>query len=148
MEQEPGKVGMHQEKYCNDILKRFQQRECRPISNPTCEPNMHLSDADCPRMENRDPEVIRSYQAEVGLLMYLTCFTRGNCSFAVNQCSRLMSNTGPSHITAACRMSQDSQVLGRDALARDHLHQGWNGYEPRHHWQDVRAQPTDSQRRR
>ena len=33
---------------------------------------MHLSDADCPRMGDRDPEVIRSYQAEVGLLMYLT----------------------------------------------------------------------------
>ena len=103
VEQEPGKVRLHQEKYCNDILKRFQHSECKPISTP-CEPNMHLSDADCPRMEDRDPEVIRNYQALVGALMYLTCFTRGDCSFAVNQCARFMSNPGPSHIKAARRV--------------------------------------------
>ena len=40
----------------------------------------------------------------VGALMYLTCFTRGDCSFAVNQCARFMSNPGPSHIAAAKRI--------------------------------------------
>ena len=103
VEQEAGKVRLHQEKYCTDILKRFQHSECKPISTQ-CEPNMHLSDADCPRMEDRDPEVIRNYQALVGALMYLTCFTRGDCSFAVNQCARFMSNPGPSHIKAARRV--------------------------------------------
>jgi len=36
--------------------------------------------------------------------MYLTCFTRGDCSFAVNQCARFMSNPGPTHIAAAKRI--------------------------------------------
>ena len=40
----------------------------------------------------------------IGALMYLTCFTRGDCSFAVNQCSRFMSNPGPSHIAAVRRI--------------------------------------------
>jgi hypothetical protein len=40
----------------------------------------------------------------VGALMYLTCFTRGDCSFAVNQCARFMSNPGPTHIAAARRI--------------------------------------------
>jgi len=36
--------------------------------------------------------------------MYLTCFTRGDCSFAVNQCARFVLNPGPTvvtHIAAA-----------------------------------------------
>jgi len=36
--------------------------------------------------------------------MYLTCLTRGDCSFAVNQCARFMSNPGPTHIAAAERI--------------------------------------------
>ena len=36
--------------------------------------------------------------------MYLTCFTRGDCSFAVNQCARFMHNPGPSHIAAIKRV--------------------------------------------
>merc|ERR1712230_188021 len=40
----------------------------------------------------------------VGACMYLTCFTRGDCSFAVNQCARFMNNPGPSHIAAIKRV--------------------------------------------
>jgi len=36
--------------------------------------------------------------------MYLTCFTRGDCSSALNQCARSMSNPGPVHIAAAKRI--------------------------------------------
>ena len=103
VEQRPGRVRLHQEKYCNDVLKRFQHSDCKPVSTP-CEPNMHLSDADCPSLADRNPEVVRNYQMLVGALMYLTCFTRGDCSFAVNQCARFMSNPGPSHIAAAKRV--------------------------------------------
>jgi hypothetical protein len=103
VEQRPGRVRLHQEKYCNDVLKRFQHSDCKPISTP-CEPNMHLTDADCPKLEDRDPEVVRNYQMLIGALMYLTCFTRGDCSFAVNQCARFMSNPGPSHVAAARRI--------------------------------------------
>ena len=40
-------VRLTQEKYCNDVLKRFQMHDCTPVSTP-CEANMHLSDSDCP----------------------------------------------------------------------------------------------------
>ena len=52
----------------------------------------------------RDPEVVRNYQQCVGACMYLTCFTRGDCSFAVNQCARFMHNPGPTHIAAIKRV--------------------------------------------
>ena len=103
VEQSPGRVRLHQEKYCNDVLKRFQMSDCNPVSTP-CEANMHLTDADCPPLDKRNPEVVRDYQMCIGALMYLTCFTRGDCSFAVNQCARFMSNPGPSHIAAARRI--------------------------------------------
>jgi hypothetical protein len=77
--------------------------DCNPVSTP-CEANMHLTDADCPPLDKRNPEVVRDYQMCIGALMYLTCFTRGDCSFAVNQCARFMSNPGPSHIAAARRI--------------------------------------------
>ena len=36
--------------------------------------------------------------------MYSSVFTRGECSFAVNQCARFLNNPGPSHIAAAKRI--------------------------------------------
>ena len=98
-----GTVRLTQEKYCNDILKRFQMHDCTPVATP-CEANMHLSDDDCPPLQQRDPEVVRNYQQCVGACMYLTCFTRGDCSFAVNQCARFMHNPGPTHIAAIKRV--------------------------------------------
>jgi len=47
--------------------------------------------------------------------MYLTCFTGGDCSSAVNQCARFRSNPGPSHIAAARRILRylaGSRALG------------------------------------
>jgi hypothetical protein len=98
-----GTVRLTQEQYCNDVLKRFQMDDCTPIFTP-CETNLHLSASDSPPMDKRDPEVVRNYQQLIGACMYLTTFTRGDCSFAVNQCARFMSNPGPTHIAAAKRI--------------------------------------------
>jgi hypothetical protein len=84
VEQSPGRVRLHQEKYCNDyflflqeqikgiiiVLKRFQMSDCNPVSTP-CEANMHMTDADCPPLNKRNPEVVRDYQMCIGALMYL-----------------------------------------------------------------------------
>jgi hypothetical protein len=68
VEQSPGKVRLHQEKYCNGVLKRFQMSDCNPVSTP-CEANMHLSDADCPPLDKRNPEVVRDCQMCIGELL-------------------------------------------------------------------------------
>jgi hypothetical protein len=86
VEQSPGRVRLHQEKYCNDVLKRFQMSDCNPVSTP-CEANMHLTDADCPPLDKRNPEVVRDYQMCIGAIMYLTCFTRGDCSATLIACT-------------------------------------------------------------
>ena len=98
-----GIVRLSQEQFCNDVLKRFQMSECTPVDTP-CEANLHLAASDSPPLNKRDADVVRNYQQLIGACMYLTCFTRGDCSFAVNQCARFMSNPGPTHIAAAKRI--------------------------------------------
>jgi hypothetical protein len=98
-----GTVTINQEKYANDVLNRFNMHEAKPVSTP-CEAGLHLSGDDCPSKDERDPEVIRNYQACVGSLMYLSVLTRGDCSFAINQTARFLNNPGPSHIAAVKRI--------------------------------------------
>ena len=98
-----GTVRMSQEKYCNDVLTRFKMSDANAVHTP-CEANQHLQAADSPRLEDRDPNVVRDYQQAVGSCMFLTVFTRGDCAFAVNQCARFMSNPGPTHIAAILRV--------------------------------------------
>jgi hypothetical protein len=49
---------------------------------------------------------VRDYQACVGSLMYLSVYTRGDCSYSVNQSAKFMNmnNPGPTHIAAAKRI--------------------------------------------
>ena len=98
-----GTVRLSQEKYCNDILRRFQMSDANPAHTPM-EPNSHLNPDDSPPLDKRDPEVVRNFQQCIGACMYLTCFTRPDCSFAVNQLARFMSNPGPTHVAAAKRV--------------------------------------------
>ena len=56
-----GTVRLSQEKYCNDVLKRFQMSDTNPVST-SMEPNSHLSADDCPPPDKRDPETVRNYQ--------------------------------------------------------------------------------------
>jgi hypothetical protein len=100
---EKGTVRLTQEKYCNDVLTRFQMADANAVHTP-CESNQHLQAADSPPLDKRDPNVVRDYQQAVGSCMFLTVFTRGDCAFAVNQCARFMANPGPTHIAAIRRV--------------------------------------------
>jgi len=65
---------------------------------------MHLQVSDSPLLGERDPQVVRDYQQAVASCMFLTDFTRGDCTFAVNQYARCMFNPGPTHVAAVCRV--------------------------------------------
>ena len=54
-------VRLSQEKYCNDVFKRFQMSDVNPVST-SMEPNTHLSTDDYPPLDKRDPETVRNYQ--------------------------------------------------------------------------------------
>ena len=100
-----GTVCILQEKYCNDVLKRFQMSDDNPVST-SCESDLHLQASDSPLLSERDPQVVPDYQQAVRSFMFLTVFTLGDCTFkfAVNQCAPFMSNPGPTHVAAICRV--------------------------------------------
>eukprot|EP00961_Rhodomonas_salina_P274476 3708651-Rhodomonas_salina.2 len=98
-----GRISMSQAQYVKDILARFGMTGATPCLTPL-EPNAHLTRADCPDKAHVDKAFRREYQRIVGSLMYLASFTRPDICHAVNQCSRFMSNPGPSHMNAARRI--------------------------------------------
>mmetsp|Transcript_61735 Transcript_61735/g.127603 ORF Transcript_61735/g.127603 Transcript_61735/m.127603 type:complete len:239 (+) Transcript_61735:601-1317(+) len=87
--------------FVNTLLKRFNLQGINPKLTPS-EPNTHLLKADQPSEPNK--QTVREYQQMVGSLMYLACFTRPDIAYSVNQCSKFMSNPGPTHIQAAKRI--------------------------------------------
>jgi len=94
-----GTMRMSQEKYCNDVIRRFQMSDANPVSTP-CESNLHLQVSDSPPLNERDPQFVRDYQQAVGSCIILTVFTRKVCAFAVNLCARFKSKPGPTHVAA------------------------------------------------
>eukprot|EP00961_Rhodomonas_salina_P199591 2692058-Rhodomonas_salina.1 len=92
-----------QTQYIKDVLERFGMTGATPISTPM-EQNTHLTVADCPSDFNRNKEFVREYQRIIGALMYLANLTRPDLAHSVNQCSKFMSNPGPSHMVAARRI--------------------------------------------
>ena len=96
------KTKISQTQYIKDILERFGMTGATPVTTPM-EPNTHLTRADCPSDDKVDKLFKREYQRNIGALMYLS-FTRPDLAHSVNQCSRFMSNPGPSHMVAARRI--------------------------------------------
>eukprot|EP00286_Rhodomonas_abbreviata_P021100 CAMPEP_0181305828 /NCGR_PEP_ID=MMETSP1101-20121128/9952_1 /TAXON_ID=46948 /ORGANISM="Rhodomonas abbreviata, Strain Caron Lab Isolate" /LENGTH=1956 /DNA_ID=CAMNT_0023411799 /DNA_START=677 /DNA_END=6547 /DNA_ORIENTATION=+ len=96
-----GVTTLSQEQFVETIIERFSMQGCKPVSTPA-EPHSHLLVSDCPATPDKD--AVRKYQQIVGSLMYLSCFTRPDISYAVNQCAKFMSNPGPAHMLAAKRI--------------------------------------------
>ena len=90
-------IFISQEKYANDILKRFGMENSNPMATPM-EPKAKLSKKD--KGETVDESLYRSL---VGSLRYLTC-TRPDISFAVGKISRYMEEPKSSHWKAAKRI--------------------------------------------
>ena len=90
-------IFISQEKYANDILKRFGMENSNPMTTPM-EPRLKLSKKD--EGEAVDESLYRSL---VGSLRYLTC-TRPDIAFAVGKISRYMEEPKSLHWKAAKRI--------------------------------------------
>jgi hypothetical protein len=95
--------------------------DVNPVHTPM-EPNSHLSADDSPPLDKRDPEVVRNYQQCVGACMYLTCFTRLDRCFTVNQLDRFMSDPDPTHVTESRRVLR--YLVGTRSLGITYRHDG------------------------
>ena len=97
IKQSPGRIFLSQEKYAEDLLKKFNMGECKPLATPMAI-NEKLSKYDGkPKVDGA------MYRSLVGSLIYLT-HTRPDIVNAVSIVSRFMSEPSKDHLTAAKRI--------------------------------------------
>ena len=96
VEQAKFNVCMDQTRYIEELLTRFKMEDCTPVSTPIVD---RLSDGNRGQpLSKKDQE---TYRAIVGSLLYLSCWTRPDISFAVSELSRFVSDPGDKHMVAA-----------------------------------------------
>ena len=95
--QSTGEVFICQEKYIEDLLKKFHMAACKPVSTPMSS-NEKLKQEDA--VEKADA---KTYQSPIGSLIYLTN-TRPDIVHSVNLISRFMNQPSKLHYAVAKRI--------------------------------------------
>jgi hypothetical protein len=98
------KLQIGQQKYCEEVLRRFGMEDCNPVSTPM-EPGSDISMKDCPTKEEDIQEMKKyPYREVLGSLMYLMVSTRPDLAHAVGMLGRYANNPGKRHWYAAKRV--------------------------------------------
>ena len=92
--QEDNRILINQEKYANDVLKRFQMQDCKPATTL-------ITTRDNKKNESM-PHDRTEYLALVGSIMYLVTVTRPDIAYAASQVIREI-------ICGPTRIWQDNQ---------------------------------------
>ncbi len=89
-------------KYIREVLQRFNMTDCKCIDTPCSE--QRLSQEDCPASDSERQHMSKvPYREAIGALLFVT-LSRPDIAYAVNQCSRFVSNPGLQHWTAVKRI--------------------------------------------
>ena len=98
--QQSGKIWMGQSTYAENVLKKFGMENAKPVATPA-DSNSKLVKA-----EELDSELHNQaeYQSAVGSLMYLSCATRPDITFAVSNVAKFSANPTEEHWTAVKRI--------------------------------------------
>uniref|UniRef100_A0A803M610 Reverse transcriptase Ty1/copia-type domain-containing protein n=1 Tax=Chenopodium quinoa TaxID=63459 RepID=A0A803M610_CHEQI len=97
VKQSQGRIFLSQEKYAEDMLKKFNMRDCKPMATPMAT-NEKLS-----KNDGKDKVDASLYRSLVGSLIYLTN-TRPDIAHVVSIISRFMSEPRKTHLAAAKRI--------------------------------------------
>jgi hypothetical protein len=88
---------IHQEKYTNDILKKFKMDDCKPIKTPM-PTNGHLE------LDEGGKSVDQKlYRSMINSFLYLTA-SRPDIMFSVCMCARFQANPKESHLSVLKRI--------------------------------------------
>jgi hypothetical protein len=88
---------VHQAKYMNDLMKKFNMAELKPVSIPMSTTMSLGPDEDGKAVDQRE------YMSMIGFLLYLTA-TRSNIQFVVGLCAYFQASPHSSHRTAVQRI--------------------------------------------
>ena len=97
-------ISINQTKYIENILKRFNIFDCKPIGIPL-DTNSKLTKAMSPITDEKREEMKKvPYQSAVGSLMYAMLGTRPDIAYSVGVISQFNSNPGKAHWIAVKRI--------------------------------------------
>jgi len=128
-------ITMSQRKYIEEVLKRFNMEECKPIATPL-DVNSKLLKLTEQEFQSVQEEMQGiPYKAAVGSLMYAMVGTRPDLAFPVSMVSQFMSRAGPSHWMAVKRIMRylkgtlDLKLClgGKDVSLRGYCDADWGG---------------------
>jgi len=88
---------IHQQKYINELLKRFGTESVKPINTPISPSTRLVMDDGSPSVEEK------SYRGMIGSLLYLTA-SRHDIIFSVGLCARFQSKPKETHLKAVKRI--------------------------------------------
>jgi hypothetical protein len=83
---------VHQAKYTNDLIKKFNMTELKPVSTPMSSAMSLGPDEDGDTVDQRE------YRSMIGSLLYLTA-TRSDIQFIMGLCARFQTSPRSSHRT-------------------------------------------------
>ena len=100
---EPGKITVSQEKYIDEMLKKFCMTECKPVDTPMVKKSVFCKEQ-CPETEEKEIMEKRDYRGLVGSLNYLAQTCRPDIANAVHVLSSFLINPGIEHWISAKRV--------------------------------------------
>lgn len=99
-----GKLWLDQELYINNILKKFNMTDCKPVATPL-DVNQKISKDMCPKTKIEIDEMKTiPYQEAIGSIMYAAQVSRPDISYAVGALARYNNNPGKAHWQAVKRL--------------------------------------------
>ncbi|UYV72268.1 hypothetical protein LAZ67_9002406, partial [Cordylochernes scorpioides] len=91
-------IFIHQSSYIDKILSKFNMADCIPASVPM-DPSVILTKTDCPTPEQKEKMPKFPFREAVGSLMFASCVSRPDITYAVSQVSKFQEYPGPAHCT-------------------------------------------------
>ncbi|UYV73051.1 hypothetical protein LAZ67_10001674, partial [Cordylochernes scorpioides] len=91
-------IFIHQSSYIDKILSKFNMADCIPASVPM-DPSVILTKQDCPTPEQKEKMPKFPFREAVGSLMFASCVSRPDITYAVSRVSKFLEYPGPAHCT-------------------------------------------------
>ncbi|UYV81527.1 hypothetical protein LAZ67_20001435, partial [Cordylochernes scorpioides] len=91
-------IFIHQSSYIDKILSKFNMADCIPASVPM-DPSVILTKQDCPTPEQKEKMPKFPFREAVGSLMFASCVSRPDITYAVSQVSKFLEYPGTAHCT-------------------------------------------------
>ncbi|UYV81752.1 hypothetical protein LAZ67_20002198 [Cordylochernes scorpioides] len=91
-------IFIHQSSYIDKILSKFNMADCIPASVPM-DPSVILTKQDCSTPEQKEKMPKFPFREAVGSLMFASCVSRPDITYAVSQVSKFLEYPGPAHCT-------------------------------------------------